>query len=267
VSARIGCWSGQDREAVTIADLLEHSSGLPGHRPYFKTMTGRAAYERAICEEPLEYTPRSKSIYSDLGFILLGFILEDAADAALDAQFDVWRRQAGIDAPLAFTPLAEWRRRIAPTEQDEWRGRLLVGEVHDENASALHGVAGHAGLFGTARGVGESARWWMSAMTSRSDPALQRLAVSFVLKSSVAGSSRALGWDRMLTTSSCGTKMSARAIGHTAFTGPSLWIDPERDVYFALLNNRVHPTRANDQIQQVRRAFHDAVIDDLQDPS
>ena len=133
---------------------------------------------------------------------------------------------------------------------------MLQGEVHDENAAALGGVAAHAGLFGTAAAVGEVARWWLGHLDT---PAVQK----FVTKTTVPASSRALGWDTMLPTSSCGTKLSGRAFGHTGFTGTSLWIDPGRDLYVVLLTNRVHPTRLNDKINGLRRDFHDAVVTDL----
>jgi CubicO group peptidase (beta-lactamase class C family) len=143
---------------------------------------------------------------------------------------------------------------------------VLQGEVHDENAAALGGVAAHAGLFGTAAAVGNAARWWLRLLQGQDDAATgmsARAATAFATRSSVPGSSRALGWDTMLPTSSCGTRMSARAVGHTGFTGTSLWIDPEQDLYFVLLTNRVHPTRHNDAIRPVRRQFHDAAIGDL----
>jgi CubicO group peptidase (beta-lactamase class C family) len=252
-------WKGADREEVTTRDLLEHCSGLPAHRKYYQSIAGRDAFERAICAEALAYPPRSRSVYSDPGFMLLGFLLEDAAGMPLDAQFDRWKADAGIEEPLAFRPPAAWRADIAPTEIDPWRGRLLVGEVHDENAAALDGVAAHAGLFGTAAATGACARWWL-AMLDRSEEA--RL---FVQRSTVPGSSRALGWDTMLPISSCGTRLSPRAFGHTGFTGTSLWIDPARDLYLVLLTNRVHPTRDREGIQEVRRAFHDAVVADIED--
>jgi CubicO group peptidase (beta-lactamase class C family) len=125
----------------------------------------------------------------------------------------------------------------------------------DGNAEALGGVAAHAGLFGTAAAVGACARWWMRS------PALAQ----FSKKSQVPGSSRALAWDTMLPTSSCGTRLSAAAIGHTGFTGTSLWIDPAKDLYIAILTNRVHPTRHNEGIQGARRALHDAIVTALED--
>jgi CubicO group peptidase (beta-lactamase class C family) len=266
VASLVPEWSTADRAAVTVRDLLEHASGLPGYRPYFRELSGRAAYQRAIAAEPLEYAPRTRSIYSDLGFILLGFIVEDAARAPLDVEFDRFRGHAGIDDPLRYVPSTDWWPGIAATEQDAWRGRLLQGEVHDENCAALGGVAGHAGLFGAAAAVGDCARWWLRLLAGTSDAATgvtAATAARFVEKTSVPGSSRALGWDTMLPTSSCGARLSSRAIGHTGFTGTSLWIDPTIDFYAVLLTNRVHPTRENDAIQRVRRDFHDAAVQDL----
>lgn len=250
----ITSWTGEERQVVTLRDLLEHCSGLPAHRHYFETRQGRASFEMAICEEPLEYGPRMKSIYSDPGFMLLGFAMENAASTPLDQQFDRFReRELGADVELRYRPGREWFDRIAPTENTPLGG-VRCGEVHDENAAVLGGVASHAGLFGTAAAVGASARWWMRS------PALPL----FATKSTVPQSSRALGWDTMLPTSSCGTKMSPDAIGHTGFTGTSLWIDAANDLYVVILANRVHPTRDGEGIQDVRRALHDAIVTDLQ---
>ena len=253
----ISGWTGDERQAVTLRDLLEHASGLPGHRRYFESRSGRASFDMAICQEPLEYAPRSASIYSDPGFMLLGFAMERAASASLEDQFLTWRsRELDEDTELLFRPPESLWPRIAPTENTE-RGGELRGVVHDENAAALGGVAAHAGLFGTAEAVGACARWWMR---STSLPL-------FATKTTVPGSSRALGWDTMLPTSSCGTKMSAAAIGHTGFTGTSLWIDPGNDLYVVILTNRVHPTRAGEGIQEARRALHDAIVGELTGPA
>jgi serine-type D-Ala-D-Ala carboxypeptidase len=266
VSFYVSQWTAADRRAATVRDLLEHSSGLPAHRDYFRQMSGRDAYLRAICAEPLEYAPRSRSIYSDLGFIVLGCLLEGLAGEPLDTQFNEWRTQARVGEPLAYRPPTAWLPRIARTECDPWRGRVLQGEVHDENAAALGGVAAHAGLFGTAAGVGAAARWWLTLLRGEDDSATgvrASTARQFVQRSSVPNSSRALGWDTMLPTSSCGARLSPRAVGHTGFTGTSLWLDPDYDVYFVLLTNRVHPTRHTNDMQPVRRAFHDAAMTDL----
>ena len=307
VAGRIADWRGSDRGAVTVADLLEHAGGLTAHLPFFRDHRGRADYQHAISTLPLEYPPRRRSVYSDLGFILLAFIAADAGGAGLDEQFDEVADRLGL-GDLRYRPPAAWRRRTAPTEVDPWRGRLLRGEVHDENGWALGGVAGHAGLFGTAPAVGRFARAVLETLRGGAEPpgpearpgtkdpseaetppgrpkparpdtrpgtkdpseaetppgrptlARPETLARFVRRSRVAGSSRAMGWDTMLVTSSCGRLLSPAAFGHTGFTGTSLWVDPAQDLYVVLLTNRVHPTRANEAILGVRPAVHDAVV-------
>jgi len=257
----IPSWQGEDRQGVTLADLLEHCSGLPANRPLFETRNGRAAFERAICDEPLEYPPRTRSVYTDLGFMLLGFAIEYASRETLDHAFDEWRdRELGAEVELKFRPPGSWLVRTAPTE-DSSSGNAIRGVVHDENAAALDRVAGHAGLFGTAAAVGVCARWWLSRAFD--PPSSASAFARFTRKSNVPGSSRALGWDTMLPASSCGTRLSTRAFGHTGFTGTSLWIDPAQDLYVVFLSNRVHPTRQGEGIQQARRSLHDAIVSDL----
>lgn len=270
-------WVGVDREHVTIRDLLAHSSGLTAYLPLFRDYLGRFEFEPAICALPLEYEPRTQSIYSDFGFMLLGFILEDAqpvspnfrggagaADLSRGLATQFHRLASFFTAePLRFNPPRAWRVRTAPTEVDTWRGRLLAGEVHDENTWALGGAAGHAGLFGTAAAVGAFARAALRTIAGEPILAKHETMREFITRGTVPGSSRALGWDTMLPTSSCGTLMSPNAIGHTGFTGTSLWIDWERDLYVVILTNRVHPTRANDGIKQVRARIHDAIVAEL----
>lgn len=264
-------WQLADRRTVSVRDLLEHCAGLPAWKPLFETCSGRTEFLAAISRGQLEYAPRTASIYSDLGFILLGVLLETAGGATLDRQWDEIRndRFGGCDAmPLAYRPPADWIGRTAPTRGDSPRGRVLVGEVDDDNAWALGGVAGHAGLFGTAAALGRFARAVMGSPKGEARGAhpLARPETirTFLAASTVPGSSRALGWDTMRTTSSCGSSMSPEAVGHTGFTGTSLWIDPRLDLYVVLLTNRVHPRAdANDAIQHVRRAVHDAVVSGL----
>jgi CubicO group peptidase (beta-lactamase class C family) len=259
VTRHLPSWLGADRDSVTIRDLLSHSSGLPALRPFYLTLHGRDAIEQAICASPLEYEPGTRSIYSDLGFMLLGFILADVAP--LDVQFDAVRGQMQNPEDLQFHPPELWKARVAPTRLSEWRHRLLIGEVDDDNAWALGGAAGHAGLFGTAAAVGAFARHVMQVLDGRVGAFQSETVRQFVARrEDVAGSSRALGWDTMLPTSSCGTRMSVRAFGHTGYTGTSLWIDPAQDVYAVLLTNRVYPDASSNAIQEVRRAVHDAVM-------
>ena len=264
VSRRVPEWRGTDRTGVTVRDLLAHCAGLTAWLPLFRDHVGRADYQHAIATLPLEYVPRTQSIYSDLGFILLGFILEDVGGRPLADQSAALFGELQLD-PLAFRPPVSWRDQTAPTEVDPWRGRLLVGEVHDENCWALGGVSGHTGLFGSVVSVGRFAQRVLRTLAGGRDlgvgePTLRE----FLRKSEVPGSSRALGWDTMLPTSSCGTRLSAQAFGHTGFTGTSLWIDPARDLYVVLLTNPVHPNRTNEAIRSVRPKLHDAVIEGLE---
>jgi len=250
-------WRNGDRAAVTIRHLLDHSSGLPAHLRAWTEATGRLEYERLIARTPLERPVGSSAVYSDIGFMLLGLLLERIGDAPLDKQFAALLGRT-LD-PIQYRPQASVYERTAPTEFDPWRGRVLCGEVHDENAAALGGVAGHAGLFGTAAAVGRFARLVMETFHGPTVLGTPHLMQTFARRSAVPGSSRALGWDTALPTSSCGRYASGSAIGHTGFTGTSLWIDWERDRYAVLLTNRVHPTRANQKLVALRPAFHDAL--------
>ena len=265
-------WRGADRDRATVQDLLEHASGLSA-RLIDPPPRGRREFEHDICAMPLEYAPRTQSIYSDLGFILLGFAAADRGRTSLAAQFESIVRgglghadSGSATDPLAFE-LGTQVRLAAPTlpmDDDARLGRLLVGEVHDSYAAALGGIAGHAGLFGSAPAVGSFARAVLRAARgdeSVAAPLSPALLARFLVRSTVPGSSRALGWDTMLPTSSCGTRMSASAFGHVGFTGTSLWIDPARDRYFVLLTNRACGGGSLDQMRTVRRAFHDALGD------
>ena len=253
---------GGARDQVTIRQLLDHSSGLPAHVRIWERASGPADYLDAITALALERAPGEAAVYSDPGFMLLGFVVQTAAGATLDEQFAEIADE--IKDPLGYLPPPHLRDRIAPTEHDPWRGRLLQGEVHDENAAALGGVAAHAGLFGTAAAVGTFARLVLRTFDERTVLGSPPIMRTFATRSRVPGSSRALGWDTMLPTSSCGTRMSPASIGHTGFTGTSLWIDPTRALYVVFLTNRVHPTRANNQLPALRAPLHDAVMEDLE---
>lgn len=254
-------WRVGGSDDVTIGQLLDHSSGLPGHLRLWETSPDAAALRQAVMATPLERPVGASSVYSDVGFMLAGFALEAVTGRTLDAQ---WTSLWPAEAPwLGFHPAPAVWSRIAPTEEDPWRGRRLQGEVHDENAAMLGGVAGHAGMFGDAAAVGVFASAVLESFRTESWLATPALMRAFAARRPVPGSSRALGWDTMLPTSSCGTRLSATAIGHTGFTGTSLWIDWERDLYVVLLTNRVHPTRANERFPPMRAQIHDAIVADL----
>ncbi len=255
-------FQGSGKEAVTVRHLLTHSSGLPAVAPLFKEIQGRKAYVERIQAMDLEYPPGSRSVYSDLGIILLGEILERVAGQPFEAFV-----RARIFEPLGmrdtlFRPPAELRSRIAPTEFDPWRGRLTQGEVHDENAFAMGGVAPHAGLFATAGDLARFAQMLLNGGIMDGRRIVSRETVKlFTRRAGIPGSDRALGWDtKSAEGSSAGTLFSPRSFGHTGFTGTSIWMDPERGLYVILLTNRVHPTRENNLIREARPAVADAVV-------
>lgn len=260
-------WRHTDRESITVAQLMNHSSGLPAHRRLPPEATSRHVAEHILLRVPLERPVGASSVYSDVGFMLLGFLLESISGKPLDDQWNaLWQGQSRRGGPvheLSYNPDIAGRELIAPTEFDDSRGGLIQGTVHDENAALLGGVAAHAGLFGTASAVGEFAASVLRTFRESTWLGSPELMQTFARRCGVEGSSRALGWDTMLPTSSCGSRMAVTAIGHTGFTGTSLWIDSERDRYFVLLTNRVHPTRNNERFLPYRARFHDAVAEDL----
>ena len=260
---------GTNKEKVTVRQLLTHSSGVNWWAPLYKDTTGQSAYLEKIQAMDLVYEPGTKTLYSDLGLMLLGEILERVAGQSLED----FSRQRIFD-PLGmkdtrYKPGPAFLQRIAPTEEDkEWRKRVLLGEVHDENAYALGGVAPHAGLFGTARDLARFAQMILNGGVFEHRRYISRETVAtFTRRAGVPDSSRALGWDtKSAEGSSAGTLFSPNSFGHTGFTGTSLWIDPERELFVILLTNRVHPTRDNILIRKVRPAIADAVVRALAEP-
>jgi beta-N-acetylhexosaminidase len=254
------------RARITVRMLMLHDSGLPAHRDYYKEAKGHDAVLAKILAEPLVHEPGTQVEYSDLGFILSGEIIERLTGETLE-QF----AKARIFAPLGmsdtmYNPPASLRARIAPTELDtDFRKRLLRGEVHDENAFALGGVSGNAGLFGTAGDLAAFAQMLLNGGIYAHHRLLARATIQqFTARQVVGDSARTLGWDVPTPpNSAAGHYFSPSAYGHTGFTGTSLWIDPERGLFVVLLTNRVNPTRANEQIRQVRPAIHDAILQAL----
>jgi CubicO group peptidase (beta-lactamase class C family) len=265
VSAFLPGFRGVGKEKVTVAHLLTHSSGMDWWAPLFKEIKGKEAYLQRVQAMPLVFEPGTKSVYSDLGLILLGEILERVAGQDLES----FGRDR-IFGPLGmkdtlYRPGPDRLPRIAPTENDPWRGRLLRGEVHDENAYALGGVAPHAGLFSTARDLARFAQMLVNGGVFEHQRIVSRETVErFTRRAGIPDSSRAYGWDTPSENSSAGSLLSKSSFGHTGFTGTSLWMDPERRLFVILLSNRVHPTRANEGIRHVRREVADAVVQALQ---
>ncbi len=273
VRSLIPAFDGGGRETVTIEHLLTHTSGLPDWKPFFRSGKSPRETLDEVIATPLVSAPGLLERYSDLGAVILGECAARAAGKPL----------ATLSWELVFEPLAmrdtfflpppNELHRVAPTELDrEHRGRLVHGEVHDENAFALGGVAGHAGLFSSAEDLGRFAAEMLRSVRGEPgprvfDPAIARRFAT--RRGLVAGSSRALGWDTRADESdgtgpagkksTSGTKFSPGSFGHTGFTGTSIWIDPTRDLFVVLLTNRVHPTRAGGGMLELRRDFHDAV--------
>ncbi len=271
-------FSGSGKERVTVRMLLAHASGMPAWRPLFRETTARGEAIQLAVSTPLQWPPGTREVYSDLGLIILTQAVEKAYGERLDSLF-----QRRVSAPLGmhtvrFLPPAEIRHRIAPTELQLWRGRILQGEVHDEIAAVMEGVSGHAGLFGSAPDLLTFAEWVLDGLTSAqadrrrgsSVGSSERPSVSpsilreFTRRQSVVtGSSRALGWDTPTPGGSAGRFLSPSSFGHTGFTGTSIWIDPERQLAIVLLSNRVNPTRNNPRWNPLRGRIADLVMTTL----
>jgi CubicO group peptidase (beta-lactamase class C family) len=255
-------------DSVTVRQLLTHSAGLPAWLPLYREVHSRAQMFARVNATPLEAPPGTRMVYSDLGAILLTEAVEHVTGTRLDTLL-----QRRVFGPLGMTdtrynPPAAERARIAPTEDDPWRGRVLRGEVHDENASVMDGVSGHAGLFSTAADLIRFAQMMLEGgrIPARAGQPGARLLDSatiaaFTRVQNAALSSRALGWDTPSAGSSAGSRLSGRAFGHTGFTGTSIWIDPAQDLFIILLTNRVYPTRKNEQILQVRPRVADLAVE------
>jgi serine-type D-Ala-D-Ala carboxypeptidase len=242
VSKYVPGFSGGQKDQVTVRMLLEHRSGLPAGRDLWRIAHTPAEARQTVIETPLVCAPNQCYEYSDLGADMLGFVVEAAAGEPLD-QFARER----VFEPLGmqntfFRPADSLRSRVAPTEVAPPRGYPLQGEVHDENAYALGGVAGHAGLFSTAADLSVFAQMMLNGGEYNGRRLIADSTVA--LFTTRAAGTRALGWDTCGGSGSCGEYLGEDAYGHTGFTGTSLWIDPDRDMFVLLLTNRVHEARA-----------------------
>ncbi|MBV9573157.1 MAG: beta-lactamase family protein, partial [Acidobacteriales bacterium] len=258
-------FAGDDprRRKITLHMLLAHSSGLPAYEKLYLRAADREALVREALRVPLKADPGTHSEYSDIGFILLGLALEKIAEEPID-QFC----QREIFGPLGmahtgFHPPPPWHTAIPPTADDhDFRRRKIQGEVQDENASIMAGVAGHAGLFSSAWNLAIFAQLMIHGGVPIYVPeALAR----FVRRENFPpGTSRALGWDTPSSPSQSGKYFSPTSYGHLGYTGTSLWIDPQRGLAVTLLTNRTWPDCSNQAIQQIRPRFHDSVIEALE---
>ena len=258
-------FEGPNKEKVLVQNLLTHTSGLPGFLLLYKEVQGYDQMLAKVCATPLEFEPGSKVQYSDLGMILLGEIIRRTSGHPLD-QYVAQNlfRPLGMKSTF-YRPDKSLLNRIAPTENDPWRKRVVRGEVHDENAFAMGGVAGHAGLFSTTHDLAVLAQMllnggiydhhrYLSAETIRRFTTRQT-------------GDRALGWGKPSESDWTGKALSAQAYKHTGFTGTSIWIDPQKQVFVILLTNRVHPTRENTRIDEVNQRIVESVVRAVSPPA
>jgi CubicO group peptidase (beta-lactamase class C family) len=279
------------RREVTLRMLLAHSSGLPAYERLFMKARTRDELLHAALARSLATDPGQRAEYSDIGFIILGVALERLVNESLDrfCQREVFgplgmtsttynpppgqrknipptANECGANTALRAKPQAQpstgGQRNLVLSQSSTFRGRIIQGEVHDENASVLGGIAGHAGLFATAEDVARFAH----CILNGGPPILRPETVALFTRreSSPEGTSRALGWDTPSPPSQSGKYFSSSSFGHLGYTGTSLWIDPQRQLSITLLTNRTWPDCANDAIKQLRPNFHDAVIEALE---
>jgi CubicO group peptidase (beta-lactamase class C family) len=255
-------FTGKNKELVTVRNLLTHSSGLPAWRPLYKEASTPEEAIALVFTTPLDTLPNVRMVYSDLGIITLGKIIERISGESLDGYLSLH-----VFGPLGmkstmYRPPRSMRQRIAPTERDPWRERLVYGVVHDENYFALGGVAGHAGLFSTGHDLAIFAQMYLNSGVYDSVRIVSQAAVEkFTQVQDSALSNRALGWEVPSGTNSAGLLLSTHDFGHTGFTGTSIWMDPDRDLFVVLLTNRVDPSRESRGIYAVRPALADAVAE------
>lgn len=254
-----------DKEKITIKNLLLHNSGLPAWKKFYGRNLSYSEVLFEIFNSPLEYKTSEKTIYSDLGIIILGKIIEKVTGKALDIFCN-----DEIFKPLKmnstfFNPPDSLKKMCAPTEKDNyWRMKTLQGEVHDETSAMLTGVAGHAGLFSTVEDISKLMAMLMSKGTLNGKEYIKSSTIELFTKRFSNSSTRALGWDTKSDSgSSAGNYFSRNSFGHTGFTGTSIWADPDKNLFVIFLTNRVHPTRDNSGIIKVRPALHNAIIESI----
>ena len=253
------------RHRVTVRNLMTHTSGLPPFKEYWRTSTGKQDTLGRIFVEPLDYEPGTKMVYSDLGIILMAEIIQRLTGKPLDELANEYLFDPlGMKNSMYNPPKKLWQE-IAPTEVDnQLRHRLVQGEVHDENAYAIGGVSGHAGVFSTSPDLSAFCQMLLNGGVYAHHRILKRSTIAeFIVPQAIANNTRTLGWVVPTEGSSSGHYFSVHSYGHTGFTGTTIWIDPDRQLFVVLLTNRVNPTRENMKIAQVRPAVHDAVMKGL----
>lgn len=254
-----------DKARITVERLLSHTSGLAAHAPLYLTAKEPSDVVEQILRSPLEYDPGSQVVYSCLGFILLGRIMERLTKMSLDRLVTERVLRPLHMNDTCYNPPQAVHPRIAYTEWCPRSKQFLRGTVHDENAQAMQGVSGNAGLFTTAGDLGKFAQMILKGGEAGGQAILTARVLGWLDKCYTEGLNerRTLGWMLHNKPSSGGDLLLPSAIGHTGFTGTSLWIDWERELFVVLLTNRVHPARTNESVFQLRPAFHNSVVSEL----
>jgi CubicO group peptidase (beta-lactamase class C family) len=252
-------FSSPDKSGITMRMVVTHRGGLEAFAALYKEFKGRDQYLTQINLRPLKSTPGTETVYSDWDMILTQLVIERVTGKSLD-QFVAERvfTPLGMSSTMFNPDSITYFNRIAPTEIDTARGGLVHGKVHDENAWAIGGVSGHAGLFSTARDLSIFAQMLLNGGEYNGVRIVKSSTLARWTAPQSGASSRALGWDTPSKGSSSGSYFSARSFGHTGFTGTSIWIDPEKNLFVVLLTNRVDPTRENNRHVPLRRAVADA---------
>jgi len=253
------------RHRATVRHLLTHTSGLPPFKEYWRVSKTKQDTLDKIFAEPLDYQPGTKEVYSDLGIILMAEIIERLTGKPLDVLTREYVFSRLEMSSTMYKPAKKLWPTIAPTEIDnQYRHRLIQGEVHDENAAAIGGVSGHAGVFSTAPDLASFCQMLLNGGVYAHQRILRRATVAeFTVPQELSGGTRTLGWAVPTEGGSSGHFMGPHTFGHTGFTGTSIWIDPDRQLFVVVLTNRVHPTRENQKLAKVRPALHDAVMQSL----
>lgn len=267
---------GSDKARIRIEHLLYHNSGLPDYRPYYQRLNRLPGDQRKdmlrtlLLHEPLIHAIGTKTLYSDLGFMILSWVVETVSGVRLDhfVAKEIYF-PLGVEN-LFFVDLdaKPVHLSFAATEQCPWRRILLTGQVHDDNAYVVGGIDGHAGLFGSAGDINMLLAALQAALRGRTAKQVFEKEILQHFFERKADTKRALGFDTPAASgSSCGRHFSKTSVGHLGFTGTSFWMDLEQDIIVILLTNRVHPSRDNDSIKYFRPVLHDAVMENILKPS
>ncbi|HDJ89200.1 MAG TPA: serine hydrolase, partial [Thermoprotei archaeon] len=255
------------KNKITFKNLLTHTAGFPAWLPVYTKCNSRDEVFDKVIKCNLEYNPGEKVIYSDIGIILLTYLIEQISGKRIDllASEKIFK-PLGMSNTMYNPPQSIWDNIVA-TEKCRYRNKILVGEVHDENAFKMNGVSGHAGLFSTAMDIAFFAQMMLNKGYIDDVQILSKKSVELMIRNHTEGLNdrRGIGWALKTDNCSCGDLFSDKSYGHTGFTGTSLWIDPVEELFVVFLTNRVHPSRENRKILRIRPLLHNIIASSIKD--